>query len=62
MFFVRRIVLQQLRQRQSSSLMHSGADNGFDRFQVESALAAAFPKNDSRKTVCFFGDLTLDLF
>jgi hypothetical protein len=59
--FIRRLVLQQLRQGQSSGLMHGGTDNGFDRFQIEPPLVAAFLKNNAQKTVYFANDLALDL-
>jgi hypothetical protein len=42
--------------------MHGGADDGFDRFQIEPAFVAAFLKNNVQKPVYFFGDRALDLF
>jgi hypothetical protein len=60
--FVRRIVLQQLRQSQSSCLMHGRTDSGFDRFQIEPALVAAFLKNKLQKTVYFADGRAPDFF
>lgn len=62
MLFVRRIVLQQLRQSRSSRLMHGGTDNGFHRLQIEPALVAAFLKNNAQKTIYFADDRALDFF
>jgi hypothetical protein len=60
MFFVRRIELQRWCQSQGSSLMHGGTDNGFDRFQIQPTLAAAFLKNNAQKTIYFADDRALD--
>ena len=47
MVLLRRIVLQQLRQRGSSGLVHRGANGGFDRFQIQTATLAAVLKDDA---------------
>jgi hypothetical protein len=47
-FRIRRIVLQQLRQRGSSRLVHGGADGGLDCFQVQAAGLAAILKDDAQ--------------
>src|SRR5882724_6292159 len=57
---IRRIVLQQLRQRSSPSLVHSGADGGFDGFQVQAAGLAAVLKDDAQQPVYFAGNFLED--
>ena len=59
---IRRIVLQQFRQRRSPSLMHGGADGSFDRFQVKAAGLAAVLKDDVQQAVYFAGNFFLDDF
>ncbi len=59
---IRRLVSQQLRQRGSPGLMHSGSQSGLDCFQIESAVAAALLENNAQKTVYFAGDFLLDRF
>lgn len=62
MVCIRRIVLQQLRQRRSPSLVHGGSDGGFDRFQVKAASLAAVLKDDAQQPVYFTGNFFLDGF
>jgi hypothetical protein len=60
MLLIRRIVLQQLRKRGSSRLMHSRADGGFDRLQVKATGLAAVLKNGTQQPVYFAGNFLLD--
>ena len=62
MVCLRRIVSEQLGQRASPRLMHSGSQRAFDRFQVESAVIVALLKNQTQKPVYFAGDFLLDGF
>src|SRR6266566_5078339 len=57
---IRRIVLQQLRQRRGPSLVHGGADGGFDGFQVKAAGLAAALKDNAQQPVYFAGDFLLN--
>ena len=59
---IRRIVLQQLRQRGSPGLMHRRADDGFDGFQVEATGPAAILKDSVQQPVYFAGNFLLDRF
>ena len=62
MVLIRRIILQQLRQSRSPSLVHGGADRGFDRFQVKAAGLAAVLKDDAQQPVYFASNFFLDGF
>ena len=42
--------------------MHGGPQSGFDRFQVESTVAAALLENHVQQSVYFIGDFLLDRF
>src|ERR1035438_5615873 len=57
---LRRIVLQQLRQRRSPRLVHSGADGGFDGFQIQAAGLAAALKDNAQQPVYFAGNFLAD--
>jgi hypothetical protein len=59
-FRIRRIVLQQLRQRGGSRLVHGGADGGLDCFQVQAAGLAAILKDDAQQPVYFAGNFLTD--
>ena len=59
---IRRIVLQQLRQRASPGLVHGGANNRFDGFEVQAAGLAAILKDGAQQTVYFAGNFLLDRF
>src|ERR1035438_322481 len=57
---LRRIVLQQLRQRRSPRLVHSGADGGFDGFQIQAAGLAAALKDNAQQPGYFAGNFLAD--
>src|SRR6266496_3287510 len=57
---IRRIVLQQLRQRRGPSLVHGGADGGFDGVQVKAAEFGAALKDNAQQPVYFAGNFLAD--
>jgi hypothetical protein len=57
---ISRIVLQQLRQRGSSGLVHGGSHSGLDRFQIEPTVIATLLKNNPQEPVYFAGNFFLD--
>ena len=59
---IRRIVLQQLRQRRGPSLVHGGANGGFDGSQVKAVGLAAAMKDNAQQSVYFAGNFFLDGF
>src|ERR1039458_2062359 len=48
-----RIILQQLRQRSSPSLVHSGSQSDLHRFQVEPAVVTPLLKSNPQEPVYF---------
>jgi|SRR5271169_1911617 len=61
-FRIRWIVLQQLGQRASPSLVHGGADGSFDCFQVKAAGLVAVLKDDVQQAVYFARNFLADGF